>query len=228
MRRAPRGKPNEKGAGVADRRSEGLLGGTGVVYGYARVSARDQNLARQLDALDAFPVPRANVFVDKASGKGFDRPGYRALVSRLGPGDVLVVKSIDRLGRNYDETLVEWRRITKGKGAAIVVMDMPLLDTRERCSDVTGTFLADVVLQVLSYVAQVERENIRQRQAEGIAAAKARGVRFGRPAIPRPQAYHAVKGDRLAGVLTGREAARRLGVSVRTFERWLKQDEEEG
>lgn len=197
-----------------------------IVYGYARVSARDQSLARQLDALDAFPVARANVYVDKASGKDFDRPGYRALFRRLGPGDVLVVKSIDRLGRSYDETLEEWRRITKERRAAVVVLDMPLLDTRERRGDVTGAFLADVVLQVLSYVAQVERENTRQRQAEGIASAKARGVQFGRPAIPRPAAYQAVKRERLAGMLTGKEAAARLGVSVRTFERWLRCDRE--
>ena len=137
-----------------------------------------------------------------------------------------MVKSIDRLGRSYDETLEEWRRITKERRAAVVVLDMPLLDTRERRGDVTGAFLADVVLQVLSYVAQVERENTRQRQAEGIASAKARGVRFGRPAIPRPAAYQAVKRERLAGMLTGKEAAARLGVSVRTFERWLRCDRE--
>ena len=199
---------------------------SGKVYGYARVSARDQNLARQLDALRAFPVVSANIYADKASGRDFARPGYRALRRKLRAGDVLVVKSIDRLGRDYDETLEEWRRITKEKGAAIVVLDMPLLNTRERRDDVTGAFLADVVLQILSYVAQVERENTRQRQAEGIAAAKARGVRFGRPAIPRPQAYQAVRGKRLAGTLTCKEAARRLGVSTKTLERWMKQDAE--
>ncbi len=200
--------------------------GGGKVYGYARVSAKDQNLDRQLDALAAFPVEPSRVYADKASGKDFERPRYRALMRRLGPGDVLVVKSIDRLGRNYAEILEEWRRITKEKGAAVVVLDMPLLDTREQAGDVTGVFLADVVLQLLSYVAQVERENTRQRQAEGIAAAKARGARFGRPAIRRPGTYGAVKGAYLAGHISRREAAGRLKVSTSTFDRWLKSDGE--
>ena len=150
-----------------------------TVYGYARVSSRDQNLNRQLDALSAYGVEPANVFADRASGKDFDRPQYRELLHALASGDVLVVLSIDRLGRNYSEILEEWRRITKELGAAIVVLDMPLLDTRARdCggSDVTSTLIADIVLQLLSYVAQVERENIHRRQAEGIAAARARGV----------------------------------------------------
>lgn len=146
-----------------------------TVYGYARVSSRDQNLNRQLDALSAYGVEPANVFADRASGKDFDRPQYRELLHALASGDVLVVLSIDRLGRNYSEILEEWRRITKELGAAIVVLDMPLLDTRARdCggSDVTSTLIADIVLQLLSYVAQVERENIHRRQAEGIAAAR--------------------------------------------------------
>ena len=149
-----------------------------TVYGYARVSSRDQNLNRQLDALSAYGVEAANVFADRASGKDFDRPRYRELLRALASGDVLVVLSIDRLGRNYSEILEEWRRITKELGAAIVVLDMPLLDTRARdCggSDVTSTLIAGIVLQLLSYVAQVERENIHRRQAEGIAAARARG-----------------------------------------------------
>ena len=150
-----------------------------TVYGYARVSTRDQNLNRQLDALSAYGVEPANVFADRASGKDFDRPRYRELLHALASGDVLVVLSIDRLGRNYSEILEEWRRITKELGAAIVVLDMPLLDTRARdCggSDVSSTLIADIVLQLLSYVAQVERENIHRRQAEGIAAARARGI----------------------------------------------------
>ena len=157
-----------------------------TVYGYARVSSRDQNLNRQLDALGAYGVGSANIYADHASGKDFDRPHYRELLHVLGDGDVLVVLSIDRLGRNYSEILEEWRRITKELGVAIVVLDMPLLDTRARASgapDVTHTLIADIVLQLLSYVAQVERENIHRRQAEGIAAARARGVRFGRPAL---------------------------------------------
>ena len=153
-----------------------------TVYGYARVSSRDQNLNRQLDALGAYGVGSANIYADHASGKDFDRPHYRELLHVLGDGDVLVVLSIDRLGRNYSEILEEWRRITKELGVAIVVLDMPLLDTRARASgapDVTNVLIADIVLQLLSYVAQVERENIHRRQAEGIAAARARGVRFG-------------------------------------------------
>jgi DNA invertase Pin-like site-specific DNA recombinase len=149
-----------------------------TVYGYARVSSRDQNLNRQLDALGAYGVGSANIYADHASGKDFDRPRYRELLHVLGDGDVLVVLSIDRLGRNYSEILEEWRRITKELGVAIVVLDMPLLDTRARASgapDVTNTLIADIVLQLLSYVAQVERENIHRRQAEGIAAAQARG-----------------------------------------------------
>lgn len=152
-----------------------------TVYGYARVSSRDQNLNRQLDALGAYGVGSANIYADHASGKDFDRPRYRDLQHVLGDGDVLVVLSIDRLGRNYSEILEEWRRITKELGVAIVVLDMPLLDTRARASgtpDVTNTLIADIVLQLLSYVAQVERENIHRRQAEGIAAARARGVRL--------------------------------------------------
>ena len=149
-----------------------------TVYGYARVSSRDQNLNRQLDALGAYGVGSANIYADHASGKDFDRPRYRELLHVLGDGDVLEVLSIDRLGRNYSEILEEWRRITKELGVAIVVLDMPLLDTRVRASgapDVTNTLIADIVLQLLSYVAQVERENIHRRQAEGIAAARARG-----------------------------------------------------
>lgn len=156
-------------------------------YGYARVSAKDQSLARQLDALHEFPVQEGMIYTDKASGKDFQRPAYQELIRTMRPGDVLVVKSIDRLGRNYDEILEEWRRITKTMECAVVVIDMPLLDTRATRSNVTGVFISDIVLQLLSYVAQVERDNIRQRQAEGIAAAQARGVRFGRPPKKAPE-----------------------------------------
>lgn len=174
------------------------------MYGYARVSSRDQNLNRQLDALGAYGVGSANIYADHASGKDFDRPRYRELLHVLGDGDVLVVLSIDRLGRNYSEILEEWRRITKELGVAIVVLDMPLLDTRARASgtpDVTNTLIADIVLQLLSYVAQVERENIHRRQAEGIAAARARGVRFGRPRKPCPPQFELVRDSYEAGVL---------------------------
>ena len=199
-----------------------------TVYGYARVSSRDQNLNRQLDALSAYGVEPANVFADRASGKDFDRPQYRELLHALASGDVLVVLSIDRLGRNYSEILEEWRRITKELGAAIVVLDMPLLDTRARdCggSDVTSTLIADIVLQLLSYVAQVERENIHRRQAEGIAAARARGVRFGQPRKPCPPQFERVRDIYEAGNNTRSQAAKRLGVCVGTFDRWMRETE---
>jgi Site-specific recombinases, DNA invertase Pin homologs len=155
-----------------------------TVYGYVRVSTKEQNLDRQLLAMHEFGVQEAQIYQEKLSGKDFERPVYQRLIKKLKPGDTLVIKSIDRLGRNYDEILEQWRILTKEKGAAIVVLDMPLLDTRQG-RDLTGTLIADIVLQLLSYVAQTEREFIRQRQAEGIAAAKARGVQFGRRAMTR-------------------------------------------
>ena len=194
----------------------------GTVYGYARVSSADQNLNRQLDALRAFPVAPGNIFEDKSSGKDFNRPGYRRLMRALSPGDVVVVSSIDRLGRNYREILDEWRTITQVKEACIVVIDMPLLDTRTAARNVTGQLISDIVLQLLSYVAQVEREHIKQRQAEGIASAKARGVRFGRPRIPLPPQFDQVRDEVLAGRMTRAEAASALGVSASTFDRWVR------
>ena len=156
-----------------------------MTYGYIRVSTRDQNEDRQRIALCEAGVPEQNVILDKQSGKDFNRPGYRRLCKKVKPGDILFIKSIDRLGRNYNEILDQWRYLTKEKRIAIVVLDMPLLDTR-RGRDLTGELIADIVLQLLSYVAQTEREFIHQRQAEGIAAAKARGIRFGRQPIPKP------------------------------------------
>ncbi len=157
-------------------------------YGYARVSTKEQNELRQLIALREFGLTDRAIFVDKQSGKDFDRRSYQRLLRKLKDGDTLVIKSIDRLGRNYEEILEQWRIITKEKSAAIVVLDMPLLDTR-RNRDLTGTLIADIVLQLLSYVAQTEREFIHQRQAEGIAAAKARGVKFGRPRKALPEGF---------------------------------------
>ena len=159
-----------------------------MIYAYARVSTREQNEARQLDALAAAGIARRDIYLDKQSGKDFDRPQYQRLLRRLRRDDLLYIKSIDRLGRNYEEIIEQWRVLTKEKGVDIVVLDMPLLDTR-RGKDLLGTFLADIVLQVLSFVAENERANIRQRQAEGIAAAKARGVRFGRPPRPLPDGF---------------------------------------
>ena len=155
----------------------------GNLYGYIRVSTREQNEDRQILALKDLSIPEKNLFIDKQSGKDFERPQYRKMVRKLKKDDLLYIKSIDRLGRNYSEILEQWRILTKEKGIDIVVLDMPLLDTR-RGKDLMGTFLSDIVLQVLSFVAENERSNIRQRQAEGIAAAKARGVRFGRPPAP--------------------------------------------
>lgn len=193
-------------------------------YGYARVSAKDQSLARHLDALQELGLNDDVIFADKASGKDFNRPSYQRLMRKLKPGDVVFVKSIDRLGRNYQEIIEEWRSITQQKGAHIVVLDMPLLDTRNDKGELTSVFITDVVLQLLSYVAQMERDNIKQRQAEGIASAKARGVRFGRPKIERPGIYEKTKHAYEKGSITRREAADRLKVSVTTFDTWMKED----
>ena len=195
------------------------------MYGYIRVSTKEQNEDRQVIAMRRFGVPEGNLFTDKQSGKDFDRPTYRRLVRKLKQGDVLVIKSIDRLGRNYEEILDQWRLLTKKKEAAIVVLDMPLLDTRQG-RDLTGTLIADIVLQLLSYVAQTEREFIRQRQAEGIAAAKARGVAFGRQPMPRPENYEAVRAEWRSGRLSARKAAQLLGVDHHTFQRWAAEQGE--
>lgn len=198
----------------------------GTVYGYARVSTREQNLDRQLRALEEFGVERRNIYSDKASGKDFERPEWRRLTGALRSGDVLVVKSIDRFGRSYEEIIEQWRSITKKLQAYVVVLDMPLLDTRHGHNGVTGALISDIVLQLLSYVAQVERESIHQRQAEGIAAAKARGVQFGRPRKPRPEAYEEAKWGYLEGGITRSAAASMLGVSRSTFDKWLREDEQ--
>lgn len=185
-------------------------------YGYIRVSTREQNEDRQLIALREMSVPEKNIFMDKQSGKDFDRPAYKRLLRKLKKDDLLYIKSIDRLGRNYLEIQEQWRAITKDKGVDIVVLDMPLLDTR-RGKDLVGTFLADIVLQVLSFVAENERTNIRQRQAEGIAAAKARGVRFGRPPKPLPEGFHSAYQRWKARKITGTAAAQECGMPLSTF-----------
>ncbi|CBL04852.1 MAG: recombinase family protein [Gordonibacter pamelaeae] len=183
-----------------------------TMYGYARVSSREQNLDRQLDALRAFGVEDGAVYADKASGKDFERPAWHRLMGELRPGDVLAVKSIDRLGRDYAEILDVWRDVTKARGVFVVVLDMPVLDTREERDGITGVLIADIVLQLLSYVAQIERENIRQRQAEGIAAAKARGVSFGRPRKKRPANYQETREAFWGGRITRKEAAARCNI----------------
>ncbi len=186
-------------------------------YGYARVSTREQNEARQLAALKKWGIKKKRLIMDKQSGKDFCRPGWQSLMERLQPGDLVVVQSIDRLGRSYEDILEQWRAITREKGADLLVLDMPMLDTRAKGKDLTGKFISDMVLQVLSYVAQTERENIRRRQAEGIAAAKARGVRFGPRPLPLPPEFDAAVREYRAGKLSVRQAARRSGMSATTF-----------
>ncbi|MDO4285845.1 MAG: recombinase family protein [Eubacteriales bacterium] len=201
---------------------------TKVVYGYVRVSTKEQCEDRQLMALDEFGVERENIYMDKLSGKDFNRPSYRRLMRRAKEGDVIVIKSIDRLGRNYEEIQNQWRIITKEKNVDIVVLDMPLLDTRRSGHDLTGVFVADLVLQILSYVAQTERENTRQRQMEGIVAARRRGVRFGRARRNIPSSFYGIKRKWEKGEITSREAAQRLGVAQDTFLRWTREDAEAG
>ena len=195
-----------------------------TLYEYIRVSTREQNEDRQRIAMREFGVAEHNIVLDKQSGKDFNRPGYQRLMKKLKPGDILVIKSIDRLGRNYSEILEQWRGITKGKQAAIVVLDMPLLDTRQG-KDLTGLLIADIVLQLLSYVAQTEREFIRQRQAEGIAAAKARGVKFGRRPMERPAAFEDIREMWESGNISARGAAKQLGITHRTFLNWAIKDQ---
>ena len=187
------------------------------VYGYIRVSTREQNLDRQILALREFGVPEKQTCQEKQSGKDFERPVYQRLIKKLRPGDTLVIKSIDRLGRNYDGILEQWRILTKEKKVDIVVLDMPLLDTRQG-RDLTGTLIADIVLQLLSYVAQTEREYIRQRQAEGIAAARARGVHK-----HKPDNFTDVFSAWKSGAISARTASKRLNVDRRTFGKWISQ-----
>ena len=193
------------------------------MYGYARVSSKEQNEARQVIAFRDFGVEEQHIVIEKQSGKDFNRPQYRRLLRKLKAGDTLVIKSIDRLGRNYDEIIEQWRIITKEKQAAIVVLDMPLLDTRQG-RDLTGTLIADIVLQLLSYVAQTEREFIKQRQAEGIAAAKERGVRFGARPVEKPASYSLYLQMWQRGEISARAAAKALDVTHPTFLKWARED----
>lgn len=195
------------------------------VYGYIRVSSADQNEDRQRIAFQQIGISEQNIFADKQSGKDFERPKYKQMVRKLKKDDLLYVKSIDRLGRNYEEVQKQWRILTKEKGVDIVVLDMPLLDTR-RGKDLMGTFLSDIVLQVLSFVAENERTNIRQRQAEGIAVAKAKGVRFGRPEKSLPANFFEVYEQWKCGKLTGVKAAELCHMPVATFSYKAKQMKE--
>lgn len=185
-------------------------------YAYIRVSTKDQNERRQIIALKPYSIKKQNIYIDKQSGKDFDRPQYQKLLKKLKKDDLLYIKSIDRLGRNYSEILEQWRILTKQIGIDIVVIDMPLLDTR-RGKDLMGTFLSDIVLQILSFVSENERSNIKQRQAEGIAAAKAKGIRFGRPPKPIPDNFYHVYRQWKQGTLTGSQAAKECGMPLSTF-----------
>lgn len=195
------------------------------VYGYVRVSSKDQNEERQVHAMRQFGIPDERIFIEKQSGKDFNRPVYQGIVQKLNPGDVLVIKSIDRLGRNYQESIDQWRMITREKKAAIVVLEVALLDTRIS-RDLTGLLISDIVLQLLSYVAETEREFIHSRQKEGIAAAKARGVRFGAKPKKRPECYRQYVEKWESGVISARTAAKECGVSHKTFLRWVRKDME--
>lgn len=194
-------------------------------YGYVRVSSKEQNIARQMEAMEALGIDRKKIFVDKQSGKNFNRPAYKKLLRKVKAGDVIVIKSIDRLGRNYDEILDQWRDITKLKQVDIYVLDFPLLDTRKKDNDLTGTFIADLVLQILSYVAQTEREFIHQRQAEGIAAARKRGVKFGRKRLDLPDSFETAKAQYNAGLLPYRKAAELCGMNPSSFYRYCKSNQ---
>lgn len=194
----------------------------GNVYGYVRVSSIDQNEDRQLIVMDENEVPKGNVYIDKQSGKDFERPQYKKLVKKLKAGDLLYILSIDRLGRNYEDIQKQWRILTKDIGIDICVIDMPLLDTRNG-KDLMGTFIADLVLQILSFVAQNERENIKKRQAQGIAAAKAKGVKFGRPEVPMPNDFDKYMAKWEKGQITTSEVLKLTGLSKSTFYRKVRE-----
>lgn len=193
------------------------------IYGYVRVSTREQNEERQVIAMKELDVPEKNIYLDKQSGKDFNRPKYKKLLRKIKPGDVIFIKSIDRLGRNYTEILDQWRIITKEKKVHIVVLDMPLLDTRNKGTDLTGVFISDLVLQILSYVAETERDFIKKRQAEGIAAAKARGVHFGPKKMPLSDVFYESKALWESGELSVRAAAKRANMTHSTFHRRCKE-----
>ncbi len=193
------------------------------VYGYVRVSTREQKTDRQLHALCRAGVPTPHIFVDKCTGRSFERPAYQKMIQKLRPGDLLVVQSVDRLGRNYKEVLRQWNLLVQQKKVDIQVLDLPLLDTRRR-TDPGTAFMADLMLQMLSYMAQAEREAIQKRQAQGIAAAKARGVRFGRPPIEVPEGFETLKTQWRLGKVSARTAAAKLKVSHQTFLRWVKDE----
>ncbi len=192
-------------------------------YGYIRVSTKEPNIDRQLSAILKEDIEMNKIYIDKTSGKNFNRKQYRKLIKKIKSGDELYIKSIDRLGRNYDEIIKEWNLITKGKNAEIIVLDFPLLDTRTKVSDITGKFIADIVLQILSYVAQIERENIKQRQMEGIREAKKKGIKFGRSKKEIPKEFDDVAEQWCNNKISLRNGAKQLNVSHTTFSNWIKE-----
>lgn len=194
-------------------------------YGYVRVSTKDQNIERQLVAMEKQNIQENNIFIDKVSGKDFNRKSYKRLIRKLKKGDELFVKSIDRLGRNYEEIINEWNYLVKKKEVDIIVLDFPLLDTRDKINNITGKFLSDIVLQILSYVAQIERENTHKRQMEGIREAKKKGKKFGRPTITKPKNYMDIYNLHNAGKISLREGAKILKVSHSTLSKWIKNTE---
>ena len=196
-------------------------------YGYIRVSSRDQNPERQYAALEPYQIPKKNIYVDRMSGKDFQRSAYQKMMKKVRRGDLIIIKSIDRLGRNYDDIMQEWRRITKEIGADFEVVDMPLLNTRSRTDDLTGVFISNLVLQILAYVAETERTFIRSRQAEGIAVARAKGVKFGCQRKEIPEGFEQQYLSWKEGKISTRQAAEQLGMSHSTFYRRCREKEKE-
>lgn len=192
------------------------------VYGYVRVSSKDQNIDRQMEAMKEQGITLDRIYIDKMSGKDFNRPKYKKLLKKIVPGDILFVKSIDRLGRNYDEIIEQWRNLTKNKEIDIVVIDFPLLDTRNKINGITGKFISDLVLQIMSYVAEIERDNIHQRQAEGIRTAKAKGVKFGRPQLEIPDEFYEIYEMWRGNEISLRGAAKKLGTNHHTVKKWIE------
>ena len=194
-------------------------------YAYIRVSNKDQNIARQVEAMESIGILEQNMFIDKQSGKDFYREQYQLLLQKLQSGDELYIKSIYRLGRDYDDIQEQWRYLTKKINIDIIVLDFPLLDTRNQVNGITGKFIADLVLQILSYVAQVERENTKQRQAEGIRIAKEKGIKFGRPPIPIPKEFEKIYKLWKVNKISKRKAAKMLNTNHNTFSNWIKRYE---
>lgn len=193
-------------------------------YGYVRVSSKEQNIDRQMTAMKEQGIAKEKIFIDKATGKNFNRKGYKRMMRKVKPGDEIFIKSIDRLGRDYCEIMEQWTVLTKDKEVDVIVIDFPLLDTRKKTNGITGVFIADMVLQIMSYVAQIERENTHKRQMEGIREAKKRGVKFGRRSISKPTNFREIAMLWKEGELSLREGAKRLGVSHVTFAKWVKKD----